>query len=51
LKKKTDKKKTGNKQMKLSRWEQILFDAMNGDSNPTVNEVPGKKYLEDNGKA
>lgn len=44
LKKKTDKNETGNKEMKLSKWEKTLFKVMDGGSNPTLQQIPGKLY-------
>ncbi|CAH0562978.1 unnamed protein product [Brassicogethes aeneus] len=43
LKKKTDVKKTGNKPIKLLPWEKVLYEAMDGDSNPTVAKIAGAK--------
>lgn len=42
LKEKTDKKKTGNKKIVLKEWQKILLQAMAGDSNPTIAQLPGK---------
>lgn len=41
LKKKTDLKRTGNKKIKLLDWERKLLKAMEGESNPTVVQIPG----------
>jgi hypothetical protein len=46
LKKKTDIKRTGNKQINVNEWEQLLWDCLQGDSNPTITKIPGKaKYF------
>lgn len=45
LKKKTDLNQTGNRRINLSDWEKILFEAMEGNSNPTVTKIPGKTFL------
>lgn len=45
LKTKTDKKKTGNRKIRLLPWEKVLHDAMQGDTNPVVQSVPGKKCV------
>jgi hypothetical protein len=42
LKKKTDIKRTGNKQINLKEWEQLLWDCLQGDSNPIITKIPGK---------
>jgi hypothetical protein len=42
LEKKTDMKRTGNKQINLKEWEQLLWDCLQGDSNPTIMKIPGK---------
>lgn len=44
LKKKTDRNETGNKEIKLSKWEQTLYKVMDGKSNPTLQQIPGKLY-------
>lgn len=45
LKKKTDMNKTGNKRIPpLLTWETLMMEAMHADVNPTVAEIPGKKY-------
>ncbi|CAH1968476.1 unnamed protein product [Acanthoscelides obtectus] len=43
LKKKTDVRKTGNKPVKLLPWEKTLYDAMDGDSNPSVAKIAGAR--------
>lgn len=45
LKRKTDVKKTGNKCIKLLDWEKVMFEAMQGNTNPTVTKIPGKFYV------
>jgi hypothetical protein len=42
LKKKTDIKRTGNKQINFKEWEQLLWDYLQGDSNPMITKIPGK---------
>lgn len=42
IKKKTDLNKTGNRKVKLSKWEQIFFELLEGDKNPTCAKIPGK---------
>jgi hypothetical protein len=42
LKKKTDIKRTGNKQISLKEWEQLLWYCLQGDSDPTTTKIPGK---------
>jgi hypothetical protein len=41
LKKKTDIKKIGNKQINPKEWEQLLWDCLQGDSNPMITKIPG----------
>lgn len=41
IKLKTDKSRTGNKRIKLNKWEQALFKLMEGDTNPTCVKIPG----------
>uniref|UniRef100_A0A0A9WQB9 LIX1-like protein n=1 Tax=Lygus hesperus TaxID=30085 RepID=A0A0A9WQB9_LYGHE len=41
LKKKTDWSKTGNKRIKLQNWEKLLYEAMEGNVNPCVSQMPG----------
>ncbi|KAL1488649.1 hypothetical protein ABEB36_014449 [Hypothenemus hampei] len=40
MKAKTDKNNTGNKAIKMCEWEKILFEALQGDVNPTVSKTP-----------
>jgi hypothetical protein len=42
LKKKTDIKRTGNKQINLKEWEHHLWDCLQGNSNPMIMKIPGK---------
>lgn len=47
IKKKTDKNATGNKKIKLSAAESILYEVMEGDSgncNPVLNKIAGKLH-------
>ncbi|KAG5894552.1 hypothetical protein JTB14_011089 [Gonioctena quinquepunctata] len=43
MKKKTDRKATGNKKIKLSAAESVIYNIMQGgsDENPTFSKVPG----------
>lgn len=41
IKRKTDKKHTGNKQIKLSEWEKDLLDLLAYEENPEFAKVPG----------
>jgi hypothetical protein len=41
LKKKTDIKRTGNKQINAKEWEQ-LCDCLQGNSNPMITKILGK---------
>ncbi|XP_022193453.2 uncharacterized protein LOC111051284 isoform X1 [Nilaparvata lugens] len=41
LRKKTDLNKTGNEKIELNKWEKILFDTLEGGSNPTIGNIPG----------
>ncbi|KAL1488085.1 hypothetical protein ABEB36_015453 [Hypothenemus hampei] len=41
MKAKTDKNKTGNKPIKMCEWEKIMYEALQGDANPTVSKIPG----------
>jgi len=40
VKTKSDKTKTGNKKIVLKDWEKIMYDLINGDSNPSVSMIP-----------
>lgn len=42
MKAKTDVRKTGNKKIALKEWEELLFNALQGESNPTLQKIPGK---------
>lgn len=42
LKRKTDKNRTGNKPIVLNVWEKKLYSLLQGDGNPTMNQIPGK---------
>ena len=42
VKKKVDFKATGNKKIKLKKWEQVFLDMIQADSNPTISKVKGK---------
>lgn len=41
VKEKTDLKKTGNKKIKLSSWENEMFNLLQGDINPVFSKVSG----------
>lgn len=41
LKKKTDKKATGNKVINLKSWEKKLYDILKGETNPTIAKMKG----------
>lgn len=48
LKMKTDKKRTGNKPIKMKKWEEEFFNFMEGTTNPTLARVPGKSLVKVN---
>lgn len=41
VKQKCDINKTGNKKIILKDWESIIHDLLDGDSNPTITQIPG----------
>ncbi|XP_068081450.1 uncharacterized protein [Anabrus simplex] len=41
VKQKCDINKTGNKKIVLKDWEKIIYELLEGDTNPTVTRVPG----------
>jgi hypothetical protein len=44
VKAKSDVKKTGNKPIKLTDWEQDFLDLVDSESNPSFSRVPGIIY-------
>jgi hypothetical protein len=42
LKKKVDKKATGNKKIHLKDWEKLLLDLLDRERNPVFEKIPGK---------
>jgi hypothetical protein len=44
LKKKTDIKRTENKEINLKEWEQFLWNCLQGDSNPTTTKIMQVRY-------
>lgn len=45
LRNKTDLKRTGNKTIILKDWEKQLYGLMQGESNPTINQVQGEVII------
>lgn len=41
IKKKADLQKSGNKAIKLKKWEGMLLSLLNSDRNPTISCIPG----------
>ncbi|KAK9695133.1 hypothetical protein QE152_g33081 [Popillia japonica] len=41
VKQKSDLNRTGNKTIKLKDWEKRLLTMMEGDTNPSISQVPG----------